>query len=72
MNDRTMDRLADAAPARHSRKLVAVADIRHPGDAYVQAEIDSNRRFEFLLPLKALLSLGVVLLLVIIRIVYFE
>ena len=71
MNDRTMDRLADSAPARHSRKLEAIADIRNPGDAYVQAEIDSNRRFEWLLPLKALLALAFVLALVAIRIVYF-
>lgn len=71
MNDRTMDRLADAAPARHSRNLVAVADMRNPGDAYVQAEIDSNRRFEWLLPLKALLALVVVAALVAIRIVFF-
>jgi hypothetical protein len=71
MNDRTMDRLADGAPARHSRGLVAVADLRNPGAAYVQAEIDSNRRFEWLLPLKALLALAFVLALVVIRIVYF-
>ena len=72
MNDRTMDRLADSAPARHSRKLVAVADIRNPGDAYVQAEIDSNRRFEWLLPLKALLALAFVLALVLVRVLYFQ
>ena len=72
MNDRTMDRLADSAPARHSRTLVAVADIRNPGDAYVQAEIDSNRRFEWLLPLKALLSLAFVLALVAIRVLFFS
>jgi hypothetical protein len=72
MNDRTMDRLADGSPARHSRKLVAVADIRNPGDAYVQAEIDSNRRFEWLLPLKALLALAFVLALVLVRVLYFQ
>jgi len=72
MKNRTMNRLADGAPARHSRELVAVADIRNPGDAYVQAEIDSNRRFEWLLPLKALLALGVVLAIIVIRKLYFE
>ena len=72
MNDRTMDRLADGSPARHSRKLVSVADIRNPGDAYVQAEIDSNRRFEWLLPLKALLALAFVLALVLVRVLYFQ
>ena len=70
MKDRTMDRLADSAPSRHSGE--PVADIRNPGDAFIQAEIDSNRRFEWLLPLKALAALGVVLLLVVIRKLYFE
>lgn len=72
MNDKTMHRLADAAPARHSGALPPVADIRNPGAAFIQAEIDSNRRFEWLLPLKGLLALGVVLVLVVIRKLYFE
>ena len=67
-----MDRLADASPARHSQKVAPVADIRNPGDAYIQAEIDSNRRFEWLLPLKALAALGVVLVFVVVRKLYFE
>ena len=71
MKNKTMDRLADSAPSRHSEKL-AVGDIRNPGDAFIQAEIDSNRRFEWLLPLKALAAAGVVLLLVVIRKLYFE
>ena len=71
MKNKTMDRLADAAPSRHSQTL-EVGDIRNPGDAFIQAEIDSNRRFEWLLPLKGLLAIGVVLLLVAIRKLYFE
>ena len=70
MRNKTMDRLADAAPSRHSGE--PVADIRNPGDAFIQAEIESNRRFEWLLPLKALAALGVVLVLVVIRKLYFE
>jgi hypothetical protein len=72
MKNKTMDRLADAAPSRHSGTLPPVGDIRNPGDAFIQAEIDSNRRFEWLLPLKGLLAIGVVLLLVAIRKLYFE
>jgi len=72
MKNKSMDRLADAAPSRHSGTREPVGDIRDPGDAFIQAEIDSNRRFEWFLPLKALLALGVVLLLVVIRELYFE
>jgi hypothetical protein len=71
MKNKTMDRLADAAPSRHSDRL-PVGDIRNPGDAFIQAEIDSNRRFEWLLPLKGLLAIAVVLALVAIRKLYFE
>ena len=71
MKNKTMDRLADSAPSRHSERL-AVGDIRNPGDAFIQAEIDSNRRFEWLLPIKGLLAVAVVLVLVVIRKVFFE
>jgi len=72
MKNKTMDRLADAAPSRHSGTRAPAGDIRNPGTAFLQAEIDSNRRFEWLLPLKGLLALGVVLLFVVIRKLYFE
>jgi hypothetical protein len=49
-----------------------VVDQRNPGRAFLQAEIDANRRFEWLLPLKALLALVVVLVFVVIRRLYFE
>jgi hypothetical protein len=71
MKNKTMDRLADGAPARHSGQG-PVADIRNPGDDFLQAEIDSNRRFEWLLPLKGLIALAVVLVLVVVRKLYFE
>lgn len=72
MKNKSMDRLADSAPSRHSGPNAPVGDIRDPGDAFIQAEIESNRRFEWLLPLKALGALAVVLLLVVIRKLYFE
>lgn len=71
MKNKTMDRLADAAPSRHTG-TGPVSDIRNPGDAFLQAEIDSNRRFEWLLPLKGLAALVVVLALVAVRKLYFE
>ena len=72
MRNKAMDRLADAAPSRHSDALPPIGDIRNPSDAFIQAEIDSNRRFEWLLPIKGLLAVVVVLVLVVIRKVFFE
>ena len=72
MKNKSMDRLADAAPSRHSGAMPPVGDIRNPGDAFIQAEIESNRRFEWLLPLKGLLAVAVVLVLVVIRKLFFE
>ncbi len=73
MKDKSMDRLADAAPGRHTQSMSEpVADIRNPGNAFLQAEIDSNRRFEWFLPLKALGAVAIVLVLVVIRKLYFE
>lgn len=60
---------ADSSPARHAG--VPVADLRDPGDAYIQAEIDSNRRFEWLLIPKALVGFGIVGILIVIRQVFF-
>ena len=48
-----------------------VDDIRNPGDAFIQAEIDSNRRYEWLLIPKAIIALGVVAVLVVIRQLFF-
>ncbi len=47
-------------------------DLRDPGDSYLQQEIDENRRHERWLVPKALLAIGVVVVLVIIRQVYFS
>lgn len=71
MKNKTMDRLADGAPSRHAG-TGPIGDIRDPGDAFLQAEINSNRRFEWLLPLKGLMALVVVLALVVVRKLYFE
>lgn len=61
-----------ASPARHSGDTdIAVADIRDPGDAFIQAEIDSNRRYEWLLVPKAIIAFAVVALLITIRQLFF-
>ena len=67
------DRRGDAAsPPRHSGAAVlAVDDIRDPGDAFIQAELDSNRRYEWLLVPKALIAFAIVVALVVIRQVFF-
>ena len=63
---------AAASPARHSRVTdLVVADIRDPGDAFIQAEIDSNRRYEWLLVPKAIVAFAVVAALVTIRQLFF-
>ena len=71
MSSRT--RAGDASsPARHSGAAdIAVDDLRDPGDAYIQAEIDSNRRYEWLLVPKAFIALAVVVVLVVIRQLFF-
>lgn len=64
---------ADAsAPARHSRdSAIMVDDIRNPGDAFIQAELDANRRHEWLLVPKAIIAFAVVGALVVIRQLFF-
>ncbi len=60
------------SPVRHSaRSGHVIADVRNPGDAFIQAEIDSNRRYEWLLIPKAFVALLVVAVLVVIRQVFF-
>jgi hypothetical protein len=61
-----------ASPARHSAESGHVIhDVNNPGDAFIQAEIDSNRRYEWVLIPKALAGLAVVAVLVVIRQVFF-
>lgn len=61
-----------ASPARHSEAGgVVVSDIRDPGDAFIQAEIDANRRYEWLLVPKALIALAIVGVLVVVRQLFF-
>ena len=61
-----------SSPARHSEAGgLVVDDIRDPGDAFIQAEIDSNRRYEWTLVPKAFISLAVVLVLVVVRQLFF-
>lgn len=66
-------RYSDAAPpARHSQtSAVAVDDIRNPGDAFIQAELDANRRHEWMLIPKALVAFAIVAALVVVRQMFF-
>jgi hypothetical protein len=61
-----------SSPARHSGgSTLVVSDIRDPGDAFIQAEIDSNRRYEWLLIPKALVAFAVVAALIVVRQLFF-
>lgn len=53
--------------AQHS----APADPRNPGDAFLQDEIDRNRAGEWILLVKAGIALAFVVILVIVREVFF-
>jgi hypothetical protein len=58
--------------ARHStRTPVEPIDPRNPGDAFLQQEIDSNRRAERWLVLKAAIAIAIVAALVVVREVVF-
>lgn len=59
------------SPARHSGAAGVVEDIRNPGDAFIQAEIDSNRRYEYSLIPKAIIAFAVVAALIIVRQLFF-
>ncbi|MEP6479620.1 MAG: hypothetical protein ABJB03_09535 [Rhodoglobus sp.] len=59
-------------PARHSmRAPIVPLDRRDPGDDFLQQEIESNRRAEGWLVLKAFIALGLVAALVVVRQVFF-
>lgn len=63
---------AEGRPARHSsRSTIEPVDLRNPGDAFLQQEIDANRRTERWLIGKAAIALAVVGILVAIRQVFF-
>jgi hypothetical protein len=63
-------RSAGAPPA--DRPVEPPADPRNPGDAFLQREIDDNRRSELWLIPKAVLALAIVAVLVVIREVFFR
>jgi hypothetical protein len=46
-------------------------DPRHPDDAFIQRELDRDRKHEWVLVPKALIALAVVAVLVVIRQLYF-
>ena len=58
--------------AKHSiRATIAPADPRDPGDDYLQAELDRDRRTERWIVLKAVIAIAAVAVLVFIRQVFF-
>jgi hypothetical protein len=57
---------------RRSNETGAPADRRNPGQAYLQREIDDNRRGEFALLWKTALALLFVAVLVAIRVIFFS
>jgi hypothetical protein len=59
------------SPARHSGAAGVVDDVRDPGDAFIQAEIDANRRYEYSLIPKALIAFAVVAALITVRQLFF-
>jgi len=63
--------MTDNAHGRRSATSAPV-DPRNPGDAYLQNEIDTNRRDEYRLIGKALIALVFVAVLVVVRVVFFE
>jgi hypothetical protein len=63
--------MTDSAHGRRSASSEPV-DPRNPGDAYLQNEIDTNRRDEYRLIGKALIALLFVAVLVAIRVVFFQ
>lgn len=59
--------------AKHStRGAVVPADPRNPGDDFLRAELESDRRTERWIILKAVIALAVVGILVVIRQVFFQ
>ena len=59
--------------AKHSmRSIIAPADPRDPGDDYLQAELDRDRRTERWVVMKAVIALAAVAVLVVIRQVFFQ
>lgn len=59
--------------AKHStRSVIPPADPRDPGDAYLRAELENDRRTERWIVLKAVIALALVGILIVIRQVFFE
>lgn len=59
--------------AKHSIRSVGTpADPRNPGDDFLQAELDRDRRTERWIAVKAVIALAAVGVLVVIRQVFFE
>lgn len=65
-------RHAEGARARHSTTVqknpqMLPLDPRNPGDAYLQAELDRDRKREHLLLLQTIIALAVIAVIVVLR-----
>ena len=59
--------------AKHSmRSTIEPTDARNPGDDYLRAELQRDRRTERWIAMKAVIAIAAVAVLVIIRQVFFE
>lgn len=66
-----MNHSSDRAGRHRSRSIIEPVDLRNPGNAFLQQEIDTNRRTERWLIGKAAIALAIVGVLVAIRQVFF-
>ncbi len=71
MSRYAMKHAADAPPRHSARLIVEPVNLNNPGDVFLQQEIERNRRSERWLVLKAMIALGVVVGLLIVREVFF-
>lgn len=66
-----LDSAAKRAKLAAAAGIEGPVDLDNPGDAYIRAEIDSNRKKERWLVVYGLLSLCLVAILIIIRLIFF-
>ena len=64
--------MTEHSHGRRSNETGIPVDSRNPGDAYLQRELDDNRRGEFALVWKTVVALAFVAVLVAIRVIFFS